>query len=187
MADYKPIYVEKVIYTREQIEAAIKKAAKWINKHYAHCKKPPLLLGILKGAIPFYGRLIMDVKIECLTDFIVLSSFRGQLTRMGDPEVIRDLITNIKGRDVIVIEDIVDTASTISLLKKYLLDKKPKTLATVCLVDKVDMRKVPYKVDYACFTLHGNPFLIGYGLDVKEVARNIPCIGTFKKKYFDKL
>lgn len=184
---YHPDYVGEIIASRSQIEKAIKKAAKWINRKYAHCKKPPILLAVLKGAIPFYGRLVMDLKIECVFDFIVLSSFRGSTKAQNEPTMLRDLLSDMKNRDVIIVEDIVDTAKTLNKLISYIKTKNPKSVSTVCLVNKYQMRAVKFEPNYACFKLKGNPFLIGYGLDINEVARNLPYIATFNKKYIDKL
>ncbi|MCQ3907380.1 MAG: hypoxanthine phosphoribosyltransferase [Mycoplasmoidaceae bacterium] len=145
------------------------------------------MIGILKGAIPFYGKLIMNLRIECQFEFITLSSFRGELEAIGTPRIATKLLNSIQGRDVVIIEDIIDTARTISKLYKYLRRQKPKSLTTVALIDKSEQRIVPYKVDYACFKIKGNPFVIGYGLDVREIARNLPYIASFKKEYLDKL
>lgn len=184
---YKPAYVKKILISEKEVHAAIKKAAEWINKNYAHCKQKPILLAILKGAIPFYGELVMQIKMEITFDFMVLSSFRGQLQAVSEPRIVTDLMNEIKGRDVIIVEDVLDSAKTLSSLTKYLKSKKPHSLKTMVLVDKKDMRKVPYKADYACFTLKGNPFIIGYGLDIKEIARNLPYIAEFDKNYIDKI
>lgn len=184
---YLPKYVKRILVDSNKVKAGITKAANWINKKYAHCKKPPILLAILKGAIPFYGELVMQIKKDIVFDFIVLSSFRGQLKATGKPRIVTDIMTDIQGRDVIVVEDVIDSARTLSVLCKYLKARKPKSLATIALVDKVDMRVVKFKPDYVCFTLKGNPFLVGYGLDIKEIARNLPYIAEFNKKYINKI
>lgn len=187
MALWKPEYVDKILFREKDIEQRIKRATAWIHKKYRNRPDKPIMIGILKGAIPFYGKLIMNLRIDCQFDFVTLSSFRGGLEAIGSPRLVTRLLNDVKGRDVIIIEDVVDTARTISKLYKYLKSHKPKSLATVALVDKHEMRMVPYKVDYACFKIKGNPFLIGYGLDVKEIARNLPYVATFKKEYLNKL
>lgn len=184
---YLPKYVKRILVDSKKVKAGITKAANWINKKYAHCKKPPILLGTLKGAIPFYGELVLQINRDIHFDFIALSSFRGQMKATGKPKIVSDLMSNIRGRDVIVVEDVIDTARTLNVLCKYLKSKKPKSLRTIALVDKVDMRKVNFKADYVCFKLKGNPFLVGYGLDIKEIARNLPYIGEFDKKYINKI
>ncbi|MCQ2956304.1 MAG: hypoxanthine phosphoribosyltransferase [Mycoplasmoidaceae bacterium] len=145
------------------------------------------MLGILKGAIPFYSGLVMQLKIDVTFEFMTLSSFRGNLHAVSEPEIVTDLTCDIKGKDIIIIEDVVDSAKTLSVLVKYLKSKKPRSIKTLVLVDKKDMRKVPFKPDYACFTLKGNPFLVGYGLDAKEIGRNLPYIAEFDKKYINKI
>ena len=184
---YKPKYVKKILVNSKQAKAGITKAANWINKRYSHCEQRPILLGILKGAIPFYAELTMQLKFDFNFEFMTLSSFRGNMQAVGKPKILTDLIGDIKGRDVIVVEDVLDSARTLAVLKKYLKSKKPKSLKFVVLADKVDLRVVPFKADYVCFSFKGNPFLIGYGLDIKEIARNLPYIAEFDKKYLNKL
>lgn len=184
---YKPKYVKKILVSTKEVKAGITKAANWINKRYAHCKKRPILLGILKGAVPFYAELVMQLNFDLHFDFMTLSSFRGNMKAVSDPKIVTKLLNDIRGRDVIVVEDVLDTAKTLAVLKKYLLGKKPHSLKFVVLADKVDMRVVPFKADYVCFSFKGSPFLVGYGLDIKEVARNLPYIAEFDKKYLNKL
>lgn len=184
---YKPKYVKRILVSPKEIQAGITKAANWMNKQYAHSKKRPIILGILRGAIPFYSQLVMQLNFDFHFDFMTLSSFRGNMKAVNDPEIVTALLNDIKGRDVIVVEDVVDSAKTLSLLKKYLLTKKPRSIKFMVLADKVNMRVVPFKVDYACFTFKDSPFLIGFGLDIKEVARNLPYLAEFDKKYLNKL
>lgn len=184
---YRPKYVKKILVSKKEVKAGIAKAANWINKHYAHCKKRPIILGILRGAIPFYAEVVMQLNFDFRFDFMRLSSFRGNMHAIAQPKIITEIANDVKGRDVIVLEDVLDSARTLSVLKKYLLSKKPQSLKFMVLADKVDMRVVPFKADYACFTFKGKPFLIGYGLDIKEVARNLPYIAEFDKKYLNKL
>lgn len=185
--NFKPKYIKKILVDRKEIEKRIADCAQFLNKKFKNAKEAPIIISILKGAIPFYGRLTMELNFDMVMDFIVLSSFRGGMQRTGMPQIVTDLMNDIKGRDVVIVEDVVDTARTLSILIKYLKLQKPKSITTVVLVDKADMRKVPFKPDYACFTLLGNPFLIGYGLDIKEKARNIPYLATFNKDYLDKI
>ncbi|MCQ2747868.1 MAG: hypoxanthine phosphoribosyltransferase [Mycoplasmoidaceae bacterium] len=137
--------------------------------------------------MPFYGRLVMRIKRPVQFEFIRLSSFRGGLKATGEPAFLTMLSDSIKKRDVIAVEDVADTARTLSILVKYLKSKKPKSIRTLVLANKPDMRKVKFKPDYACFEFKGDPFLIGYGLDIKEQARNLPYIAEFDKKYFNKI
>lgn len=182
-----PKYVKRIFYSEKQVDQQITKAANWLNKKFKGKKQAPIFLSILKGAIPFYGKLITKIKMDIIFDFIVLSSFRGKTKAVGMPKIITDIFNNIRGRDVIIIEDVSDTARTLSVLIKYLKSRKPKSITTVVLVDKPDMRKVVFKPDYACFTIYKNPFLIGCGLDINEKARNLPYIAEFDKRYLGKV
>lgn len=184
---YKPPYVKKILISQKEIEKGILKAAQWVNQRYAHCAKPPILLAILKGSVPFYGKLVMSLNIECCFDFMVLSSYRGGIKPVTKAQIMSDICGEIHNRDVIVIEDVLDSGQTLSLLLKHLKSKKPKSLKLMVLVDKPSLRKVKIKADYACFTLKGSPFIIGYGLDVKERARNLPYIAEFDVKYINKI
>lgn len=184
---FKPEYVKKILFPQSKVKLSIIKAANWINKNYANLKKPPILLCILKGASPFFGELAMQIKMDIIFDFMTLSSFRGQLNAVTEPKIITNIVNNIAGRDVIVIEDVLDSAKTLSVLVKHLKSKKPKSIKTIVLVDKKDARVVPFEADYACLSVKGNPFLVGYGLDAKEKGRNLPYIAEFDKKYINKI
>ena len=184
---YKPAYVKKILFDTKEIEQGIEKAANWINKKYAKAKTPPVLIAVLKGSIPFYTKLLMNIKLECICDFIVLSSFQGTMQAQTTPRIVTDIINDIYKRDVVVIEDVADTARSLSTLINYLKSKKPKSVKTMVLVDKPAKRLVPFKPDYACFVIQKDPFLIGYGLDIKEQARNLPYIAEFDKKYLNKI
>ena len=184
---FRPKYVKRIFVQEKEIEAAITKAAKWIEKNYKNCKKPPILISILKGAVPFYCKTAMNIHMDVEFDFIVLSSFRGQMKALTAPKIVTDLCSDIHGRDVIVLEDVIDTARTLKVLIDYLKLRKPHSIKTMCLVDKPDKRMVKFKVDYSCFSIKGDPFLIGYGLDIKELARNLPYIAEFDKKYLNKI
>lgn len=182
-----PKYVKRIFYSEKQVNQKVAQAAEWLNKKFKNNKKPPIFLCVLKGALPFYGKLIMQIKMDVIFDFIVLSSFRGNIKAVGMPKIVTDLFNDIKGRDVVIIEDVSDSAKTLTVLIKYLKSRKPKSLTTVVLVDKPDMRKVSFKPDYACLTIKNNPFLVGCGLDINEKARNLPYIGEFDKRYLGKV
>ncbi len=184
---FRPPYVKSILISKSRIERAINKAARWIEKEYAHCKKPPILLAVLRGSIPFYTKLVMNLHIDCCLDFILMSSFCGGLKAAQKPKIITDLSLDIRNRDVIIVDDVLDSARSTLILIKHLKRKGAKSVKIVVLVNKPAKRKLNIHPDFACFTLKGSPFLIGYGLDIKEVARNIPYIADFKTKYINKL
>ncbi len=183
---FKPKYVQKILISQTQVKKSIANAAKWLNKKFENKKETPLVVGVLRGAMPFFGHLIMQLNFDITTDFLRISSFRG-MKRVQDPKVCSWLDTPVKGRHVVIVEDIIDSAKTMSALVKDLKKCKPKSVTTVCLIDKPEARQVKFKVNYSCNTLLGDPYLVGWGLDVKEKARNLPYIAEFNKRYINKV
>lgn len=187
MAQYNPKYVNKILFNTKQIYAAIKKASIWATKKFKNDKLPPVFLCLLKGALPFYSTLIMNIDCDIITDFMVVSSFKGQITRQSNPQIITDILADIKNRNVIICDDVIDSGETIYFIKHYLAKKGAKNVYIMVLADKPKCHKVNIKADYACFTIKDKSFLIGYGLDIKEKARNLPYLAVFDKKYLEKI
>lgn len=176
--------VEKIILTNKELNAGIKKAALWLNKNYKN--KTPILIPVLKGAIPFYAQLIKDIKVDCVSDFIVYSSFHGGVEAIHDgsvPNVITDLANNIHDKDVIIIEDIIDSGKTLLSICNFLKSKNPKSLKTMVLLNKPKARKVKMEPDFSCFKI-ANDFIVGFGFDFEEKMRNLPYIGVLKKSIY---
>ncbi len=180
---FKPKYVKRILFSKNKIEKETLKAAYWIKKTYQNCKRPPILVAILKGVIPFYGNLVTNLEMDVEFDCLIVQSYRGKFRPNAKPDIVTDLVSNIKGRDVLLIDDIVDSAKTLSVLIRYLKKRKPKSIKTMVLIDKPDGRKVEFEPDYSCFTLKGKPFLVGWGLDARELGRTIPYIAEVDKKY----
>ena len=162
-----------VLLTGAEIDAKVDKLAAKIRRDYQN--KHPLLIGVLKGSFMFMADLIRLLDFPLEVDFIRLSSYGGGRESSGKIKVVQGLRTPIKGRDVLVIEDIVDTGVTISFLLDYLRKKKPASLKLCVLTDKPSRRRVPVNIDYLGFTVP-NKFLVGYGLDWDEKFRNLPDI-----------
>ena len=163
----------RILFSREEIEATVNKLAAELNSDYHG--KHPVLIGILKGSFMFMADLIRLVDFPLEVEFIRLSSYGGGKETSGKIKVVQGLRTPIKGRDVLVIEDIVDTGLTVAFLLDYLHRKKPASLKLCALTDKPSRRQVPVTIDYLGFTVP-NKFLIGYGLDLDEKFRNLPDI-----------
>jgi len=162
-----------ILFSREEIEATVKRLAAEIKKDYQG--KHPLLLGILKGSFMFMADLIRFLDFPLEIEFIRLSSYgRGRQTS-GKIKMVQGLRSPIKGRDILVIEDIVDTGLTISFLLDYLQKKKLASLKLCALTDKPSRRQVPVTINYLGFTVP-NKFIVGYGLDWDEKFRNLPDI-----------
>ena len=163
----------RILFSHEQIEAKVKKLAAEIRRDYFG--KYPLLIGILKGSFMFMADLIRLLDFPLEVEFIRLSSYGGGRESSGKIKVVQGLRSPIKGRDVLIIEDIVDTGLTISFLLDYLGKKKPASLKLCSLTDKPSRRQTPVTIDYLGFTVP-NKFLVGYGLDWNEKFRNLPDI-----------
>jgi len=162
-----------ILFTREEVEATVKRLAAEISQDY-HGKNP-LLIGILKGSFVFMADLIRLLDFPLEVEFITLSSYGRGRESAGKVRVVKGLGAEVKGRDVLVIEDIVDTGLTISFLLDYLRKKKPASLKLCALTDKPSRRKIPVAIDYLGFTVP-NKFIVGYGIDWDERFRYLPDI-----------
>ncbi|MCK4387901.1 MAG: hypoxanthine phosphoribosyltransferase [Dehalococcoidia bacterium] len=163
----------KTLITSDEITNAIARLAGEIRRDYNG--KQPLLIGILKGSFVFMADLIRQLDLPLEVDFVTLSSYGAAREASGKVRVVQRLRTPIKGRDVLVIEDIVDTGTTISFLLDYLRKRKPASLRLCSLTDKPSRRRVPVSIDYLGFTLP-DKFIVGYGLDWNEKFRYLPDI-----------
>ena len=170
-------YQLKVLITREEIKNTVAKLANEIKEDYRG--KHPLLIGVLKGSFVFMADLIRQLDLPVEIDFIRLYSYGADMKSSGKVKVVQRLKTPVKGRDVLVIEDIVDTGLTLSFLLNYLRRKKPASLKVCALTDKPSRRKAPVSIEYLGFTLP-NKFIVGYGLDLDQKFRNLPDICVFE-------
>jgi hypoxanthine phosphoribosyltransferase len=162
-----------ILFTREEVEATVNRLAAEIRKDY-HGKNP-LLIGILKGSFVFMADLIRLLDFPLEVEFITLSSYGRGRESSGKIRVVKGLRAEVKGRDVLLIEDIVDTGRTISFLLDYLRKKKPASLRLCALTDKPSRRQIPVNIDYLGFTVP-NKFIVGYGIDWDEKFRYLPDI-----------
>jgi hypoxanthine phosphoribosyltransferase len=162
-----------ILFTREEIEAAVKRLAAEIREDYHG--KYPLFIGILKGSFVFMADLIRQLDFPMEVEFIRASSSGRGSESSGKIKIEQCLRSPIKGRDVLLVDDIVDTGLTTGLLLDYLRKKKPASLRFCALTDKPSRRQAPVTIDYLGFTVP-NKFLVGYGLDFDEKFRNLPDI-----------
>jgi len=163
----------QLLFSREEIEVTVNTLAAEISNDYRG--KHPILIGILKGSFVFMADLIRRLDFPLEVEFIRLSSYGRGRASPGKIKVVQGLRSPIKGRDVLVIEDIVDTGLTITFLMDYLLKKKPASLRLCALTDKPARRQVPVTIDYLGFTVP-NKFIVGYGIDWDEKFRYLPDI-----------
>jgi hypoxanthine phosphoribosyltransferase len=163
----------KILIKRDEIAKAIDRLASEIERDYQG--KQPLLIGVLKGSFVFMADLVRQLDLPLELDFIRLSSYGAARESSGRVRVVQGVKTPIKGRDVLVIEDIVDTGITTSFLLDYLRKRKPASLKLCALTDKPSRRRVPVSIDYLGLSLP-NKFVVGYGLDCDQKFRNLPDI-----------
>lgn len=175
--------IAKVLVTKEQINEGTSKAARWIDRNYRG--KNPILVAILKGSIPFFANVLMKIKIDVETDFVVFTSFKGGVKAQIEPRMVTDLINDVKGRHVLLIDDVCDSGKTVHKLMEIIKSRKAASVKLMVLADKPAQRQAPITPDFKCFTI-GDEFLVGYGLDFKEFMRNIPYIGVLKKSIYTK-
>ena len=171
-------YTIKTLLTREEVEKRIKELAKEIEKDY--CGKDLLVIGLLKGSIMFMSDLIKDMDLPVMIDFMSVSSYSGT-TSTGVINVLKDTDISVKDKDVLIVEDIIDTGLTLSHVKKLLEDRGAKSLKICTLLDKPSRRTVEMKGDYVGFEIP-DEFVVGYGLDYDQHHRNLPYVGIVVKK-----
>ncbi|HEY82096.1 MAG TPA: hypoxanthine phosphoribosyltransferase [Dehalococcoidia bacterium] len=163
----------RTLFSREELEAAVSRLAAEISRDYRD--KCPLLIGVLKGSFIFMADLVRRLDFPLEVDFIALSSYGKDSHTSGKVEVVQDLQAVIEGREVLVVEDIVDTGLTTAFLLDYLRKKNPASIKVCALTDKPSQRQVPISIDYLGLTAP-NKFLVGYGLDLNQKFRNLPEI-----------
>lgn len=173
--------IEKVLISEEQIQKRIGELAQQINKDYEG--KSIVMIGILRGAVLFFTDLAKKLTIPLKMDFMAVSSYSGGTRTSGVVRMVHDLAENIEGKDVLIVEDIVDSGLTLSYLVKNLTLRKPNSIKICCLLDKPYQRTRDVKTDYVGFEI-ADEFVIGYGLDYEEYYRNIPYIGVLKPEVY---
>lgn len=172
----------KVLLTEEQIKSRIAELGQELSRDYAG--KDPIFVGVLKGVVVFYADMVRAVKVPCQFDFMWISSYQGT-NSTGSMIVRRDVSADIKGRHVVILEDIFDTGNSLSFTYEHLLSKEPASLKICTLLDKPDRRKpgITLQADYTGFVIP-NEFVVGYGLDFNEYYRNLPYIGILKPEAY---
>lgn len=168
----------KPIVTQEAMRARIRELGRQITADYA--QKDLIMIGILKGAYVFYADLARAIGLPLKVDFLVVSSYAGKARSSGKIKVLTELTEDIAGRDVLLVEDIVDSGCTVQHLRKALGARKPKSIKVCALLNKPDRRQVEVKVDYVGFNIP-NKFVVGYGLDYRQNYRNLPYLAVLDK------
>ncbi len=166
----------EVLLTREQIASGVARIGQEITRDYAG--QSLVLVGVLKGACLFLSDLARQISLDATFDFIAVRSYGTKKESAGEVQLIKDVTTPLEDKNVILVEDILDTGYTITFLKKLLLARKPRSLKTAALLDKPSRRLMPVEADYVGFKIP-DKFVVGYGLDFAERFRNLPDICIF--------
>ncbi|RAI79021.1 hypoxanthine phosphoribosyltransferase [Macrococcoides goetzii] len=175
--------IESIVLTKEQIEAACERLGKEITADYEG--KLPLCVGILKGSILFMADLIKHIDTHVEMEFMDVSSYHGGTESTGEVKILKDLDVSVEGRDIIIIEDILETGTTLNAIVDLLKYRKANSIEIVTLLDKPMRRKVDIEAKYVGEKIPDD-FVVGYGLDYQEKYRNLPYIGLLKEEVYTK-
>lgn len=175
--------IQTILLTQEQIAQRVRELGRELTRDYAG--KDPVIVGVLKGVVVFYADMIRQLQVPCQMDFMWISSYVG--TNSGAMQVRQDISADIRGRHVLILEDIYDTGTSLDFTYRHLLAKEPASLKICTLLDKPERRKagITLQPDYTGFTIP-NAFVVGYGLDYNEHYRNLPYIGILKPEVYEK-
>lgn len=170
--------IDRILVSQEELHEAVKRVASKIEKDYKG--KNPLIVGILKGSVLFMSDLIRELNMPLEIDFMAVSSYGGATTSSGSVKILKDLDTSVVGRDVILVEDIVDSGLTIARLIDLFKDRDTKSIRVATLLDKKERRTVDVKADYIGIDIP-DAFVVGYGMDYDQQYRGLPYIGVLKE------
>ena len=174
--------IERVQFSQQELQSKVNELGARITKDYEG--KEPIFVGVLKGCFVFMADLMRAVNLPCQIDFMAVSSYGKGTTSSGEVQINKDLSYDIAGRDIIIVEDILDSGVTLNYLIGYLNHRNPKSIRIVTLFDKPSRRKAPVKADYFGYEVP-DAFIVGYGLDYAEKYRNLPYIGILKSEIYE--
>ena len=175
--------IEEILFSKEQLERRVQELGAQITKDYEG--KQPIFVGVLKGCFVFMADLVRAAQLKSEVEFISVSSYKNATKSSGVVEITRDLQRDITGRDIIVVEDILDSGNTLYFLRNYLLAKGARSITVVTLLDKPSRREKPIVADLSGFEVP-DEFVVGFGLDYCQQYRNMPYIGVLKPEVYSK-
>ena len=175
--------IEKVLFSEQQIEEIVSRLGAEISRDYQG--KNLLLVGILKGSVVFMADLMREIDLPCNIDFMAVSSYGSGTKSSGVVKIIKDLDQSIEGKDLLIVEDILDSGMTLSYLSNLLRQRNVSSIRIATLLDKPERRVADVKADYFCFTVP-DEFVVGYGLDFDQQYRHLPYIGVLKPEIYEK-
>ncbi|MBR2714622.1 MAG: hypoxanthine phosphoribosyltransferase [Ruminococcus sp.] len=173
--------IERILITEEQIKEAVSRITKQLEEDYKD--KKVLFVGLLKGSIAFMADIVKSYSLMCQIDFMDVSSYGSSTESSGTVNIIKDLSQSVEGKDVVIIEDIIDSGNTLSFIMQYLASKKANSVRICTLLNKPSRRKVDIAVDYIGYDIP-DEFVVGYGLDYDEYYRNLPYVGVLKRSVY---
>ena len=173
--------VEQILYTEEELRSRVRELGSQITADYAG--RAPLLISVLRGSYIFMADLTRAIHLDVTVDFMVVSSYGAGTASSGQVEIKKDLSDSIEGRDLLIVEDILDSGNTLYYLLDVLRARKPASIRLCTLMDKPERRVKPIKADYVGFTIP-DAFIVGYGLDYAEKYRNLPYVGILKPSVY---
>jgi hypoxanthine phosphoribosyltransferase len=173
--------IKEVLYNEDELRDKVRQMGAKISKDYSG--KELIIIGVLKGSVIFMSDLLKEITIPCKMDFMAVSSYGNSTETSGVVRILKDLDFEIQGKDILIVEDIIDSGVTLKYLMKYLSGRKPNSLEIVCLLNKPDRRKVDIDVKYLGYDVPDH-FLVGYGLDFAEKYRNLPYVGILKEEIY---
>ena len=173
--------VQEVLLTEDQIQDRVTELGVELAHDYAD--RQPMLVSVLKGSIVFLADLMRATQIPLALDFLEVSSYGAETESSGVVRILKDLAQPIEGRDVVVVEDIIDTGLTLNYLLRYLHERSPASVRICCLLDKPARRLTDIDIEYRGFTIPDR-FVVGYGLDFDERYRNLPYIGVLRPSVY---
>lgn len=175
--------IKEILITEEEIRRRTKELGKEITEHYKG--KDLVVIGVLKGCVIFLSDLVREIDLPLTMDFMVVSSYGNATRSSGVVRIIKDLEKDIQGKDVLIVEDIVDSGLTLSYLVEYLKSRNANSVKICSLLDKPERRKAQVTIDFSGFQIP-DEFVIGYGLDYAEVYRNLPFVCILKPEVYTK-
>ena len=183
MSDNMRNDIETILFTEEELRERVKELGAEITRDFAD-KGDLVFVGVLKGCFIFMADLMRSVDLKCSVDFMVVSSYGNGTSTTGAVRINKDLSRDIEGKNVIIVEDILDSGVTLNYLTKYLENRKPASITIATLMDKPERRRAEVNAKYVGFVIP-DAFVVGYGLDYAEEYRNLPYVGILKPEVYE--
>ncbi len=174
--------IQSILVSEEELKRKVTEVGKRITEDYRG--KELVIVGVLKGSVVFLADLIRCIDLPLSIDFMAVSSYGSSTSSTGAVKILKDLDMPVEGKDVLIVEDILDSGMTLSYIMNLMVVKKTASIRLCTLLDKPDRRRVPITPNYACFTIP-NEFVVGYGLDYDERYRNLPYIGVLSREVYE--